>query len=208
MQIAAAVVFSAAALLLAPVPFPAEAGVVMVQPSLKKVELIYNKEATPASVPRVKEEKKMKAEAGPPPVNFAFTEVPDLRLLALPASVGAIGALAFLVSKVDPESVDWFTTAIVKSNIDDGVGYEQKIKVAIPQGEFPELPSIGLPELPDFSLILATDLEIEAAQTLKAKSAPKSTIKKVVGKTMVGKTLFGKKGAAPPPPPEKKFFFF
>eukprot|EP00199_Chlamydomonas_sp_CCMP681_P005968 CAMPEP_0119106248 /NCGR_PEP_ID=MMETSP1180-20130426/3987_1 /TAXON_ID=3052 ORGANISM="Chlamydomonas cf sp, Strain CCMP681" /NCGR_SAMPLE_ID=MMETSP1180 /ASSEMBLY_ACC=CAM_ASM_000741 /LENGTH=213 /DNA_ID=CAMNT_0007091535 /DNA_START=41 /DNA_END=682 /DNA_ORIENTATION=+ len=119
----------AAAVLLSSAPLPAHAGVVMVQPILKKAFQSDDAGET------VKRQERAFKQAGAPGVAAPKPEESsmsggaiDFRVLALPGAIGGIAGLAFLASKIDGEFSEWINSGPLVRNSDNWAGFEETIK--------------------------------------------------------------------------------
>jgi len=120
---------------------PADAGVVLTQPTLKKPF----QEDTTEKVPR--EQRKESSGGGFSLPSFSFglpgsapspaaekkDEAPisdgiDPRAIALPGSIIIVGGLAALAKNLDTEFDEFISPAMAKNSNNDGLGYEAEIK--------------------------------------------------------------------------------
>ncbi|NJA61024.1 hypothetical protein HC023_34675, partial [Streptomyces sp. NEAU-H3] len=109
---------------------PADAGVILVQPQLKKA-FQESEAAFVRSEKGVEKVVKAPAVSAGKAVSETISEgfSIDPRLIALPGCVGFIGALAFAASKLDDEFEEFMEGTMIKDNsIGNGVGYEENIK--------------------------------------------------------------------------------
>lgn len=115
---------------------PVHAGVVVQQPTLKK---LFQSDGEPAQV-KERAFRVPGAKSDAPPVAAAEAPKPktsepigefgvDPRVIALPASIAGIVALGFAASKIDGGFVEWITeSGAVVRNSDNWAGFEEELK--------------------------------------------------------------------------------